>query len=146
MATPDGIFERLGGLDGCRRLATTFYARVGRDERLRRLFPHDFTGPSERLALFIAEVVGGPELYSFARGRPRLRKRHERFAIGPTERDAWLEQMRAALDTLALRRDDRDVLGDLFEEAASSLVNDSRGGQRRRRARTDRNPIAGRHG
>ena len=146
MGAPEGIFGRLGGLDGCRRLATTFYTRVGRDERLRRLFPRDFTEPSERLALFIAELIGGPELYSFARGRPRLRKRHELFAIGPTERDAWLEHMRAALDTLALGHDDRDVLDDLFEDAASSLVNDSRGGRRRRRARTDRNPIADRHG
>jgi hemoglobin len=143
----EGILDRVGGLAGCRRLASAFYARVGQDPRLRGLFPRDLTAPSERLALFLAELLGGPRLYSFARGRPRMRKRHERFAIGPADRDAWLENMRAALAAVVADTVAREALGVLFDDASASLVNDAIGGRRLRRPRTDQsNPIAGRHG
>jgi hemoglobin len=42
--------------------------------------------------------MGGPKLYSAAKGHPRLRQRHLPFAIGEAERDAWLFCMRGALD------------------------------------------------
>jgi hemoglobin len=146
-AAPGSFFDRIGGLAGCRRLVDAFYTRVAADERLRDLFPRDMAEPTERLARFVAELVGGPELYSFARGRPRMRRRHQRFAIGPGERDAWLENMRAALDDVAIGATERDELWRVFEEAADALVNDPTGGRRRRGTEIDRsNPISGRHG
>jgi hemoglobin len=142
------FFERIGGQEGCRRLTDAFYARVLRDPRLSALFPRDPAHASEHLALFIAELVGGPELYSLARGRPRMRRRHRAFAIGPREAEAWLEHMRAALDEVDLGERERDELWRLFELGAASLVNDPIGGRRRllRSQIGKANPIADRHG
>jgi hemoglobin len=143
-----GLFERIGGHETCRRLTDAFYARVLRDPRLSALFPRDATHASEHLALFVAELVGGPELYSLARGRPRMRRRHRAFAIGPREAGAWLEHMRAALDEVDVGERERDELWRLFEEGAAALVNDPVGGRRRlRRSEIGKaNPIADRHG
>ena len=142
------FFDRIGGHEGCRRLTDAFYARVVHDRRLSALFPREPARPSEHLALFIAELVGGAELYSLARGRPRMRRRHRAFAIGPREAEAWLENMRAALDEVDFGRRERDELRHLFELAAASLVNDPIGGRRRlRRSEIGKaNPIADRHG
>jgi hemoglobin len=49
--------------------------------------------------------------------------RHARFAIGETERDAWLRHMRAALDDLALDEKLDAQLWDYLVMAAHSLVN-----------------------
>src|SRR5262245_51131198 len=143
-AAPAPLFDRIGGHQGCRRLTDAFYARVAQDRRLSALFPRDPALPSEHLALFIAELVGGPPLYSLARGRPRMRRRHRAFAIGPREAEAWLENMRAALDEVDFGEPERDELLRLFELAAASLVNDPVGGRRRlRRSEIGRaNPIA----
>ena len=45
------------------------------------------------------------------------------FVIGPAERDAWLDHMRAALGTLGLPKDQHDVLWDYLERAAYFMVN-----------------------
>jgi len=128
-------------------LTTEFYQRVGRDPQLRLLYHRDLATPSEHLALFLAELLGGPELYSFARGRPRMRKRHQRFTIGPAERDAWLECMRGALDVVVEDGALRDELWHMLHVAAASLVNSPVGGRRLRRTETDAsNPLAGRFG
>src|SRR3712207_6943362 len=52
--------------------------------------------------MFLEQYWGGPTTYSQQRGHPRLRMRHAPFAIGAAERDAWLRNMRAAVDSLEL--------------------------------------------
>ena len=52
-----------------------------------------------------------------------MRKRHERFAIGPAEREAWLAQMGAAMAEAGLDEAARGALAGLFERAAADLVN-----------------------
>jgi hemoglobin len=49
--------------------------------------------------------------------------RHAPFVIGPAERDAWLDHMRAALGTLGLPKDQHDLLWDYLERAAYFMVN-----------------------
>jgi hemoglobin len=66
---------------------------------------------------------GGPRTYDELRGHPRLRMRHVRFAIGEAERDAWLHQMRVALDELALDEALDAQLWDYLVMAAHSLIN-----------------------
>jgi hemoglobin len=70
---------------------------------------------------------GGPGTYSEQRGHPRLRMRHARFVIGPTERDAWLRHMNSALDDLQtasrISEADAEELRAYLRMAANTLVN-----------------------
>ena len=54
------IYAQVGGLDTLRRLVNAFYRRVERDPVLRGMFPQGSTRRRERLALFLAQVFGGP--------------------------------------------------------------------------------------
>ncbi|BAP88480.1 globin [Burkholderiales bacterium GJ-E10] len=47
---------------------------------------------------YLVGWLGGPPLYVAERGSPRLRQRHQAFAIGDHERDAWMHCMRLALE------------------------------------------------
>jgi hemoglobin len=91
---------------------------------LRALYPEDDLGPAEdRLRLFLIQYWGGPTTYADERGHPRLRMRHAPFAIGPTERDAWLRAMRTAVNHAGLAAAHRDQLMGYFEMTAEHMVN-----------------------
>ena len=63
------IFEAAGGMDGMRRLAAAWHARVMADEVVSHAFSHGFQPQHvERLAAYWAEALGGPRLYSDAYG------------------------------------------------------------------------------
>lgn len=97
------LFEAVGGEPTFRRLVGAFYTRVRADEVLRPLYPEDeLDAAEERLRLFLIQYWGGPTTYSEQRGHPRLRRRHMPFRIGTAERDAWLRNMREALDEVGL--------------------------------------------
>jgi len=118
------IFELAGGEETFRLLVQRFYARVGEDPILRRVYPEeDLSGATERLTLFLIQYWGGPSTYSERRGHPRLRLRHQPFAIGRAERDAWLAHMRAAVESLELAPAVRKALLDYFETASTAMIN-----------------------
>src|ERR1700680_4789641 len=95
------VFELAGGEATFRLLVQRFYAGVAADPLLRAVYPdEDLSGATERLTLFLIQYWGGPTTYSDQRGHPRLRMRHQPFVIGQTERDAWLGQMTAAVDSI----------------------------------------------
>ena len=99
------LYDAVGGEPTFRKLVGGFYARVRADAVLRPLYPEDeLEAAEERLRLFLIQYWGGPTTYSETRGHPRLRRRHMPFSIGPAERDAWLQNMRAALDDVALEQ------------------------------------------
>ena len=52
-----------------------------------------------------------------------LRLRHQPFAIGQAERDAWLGHMTAAVDSLDLAPGVRKALLDYFETASAAMIN-----------------------
>jgi hemoglobin len=63
------IFEAAGGMDGMRRLAEAWHARVMADEVVSHAFSHGFhPHHTERLAAYWAEALGGPPAYSDAHG------------------------------------------------------------------------------
>lgn len=118
------FYDAVGGSDVFRRLVDAFYARVADDPLLRPLYPEAELEPAaERLRLFLEQYWGGPKTYSEQRGHPRLRARHAPFVIGPSERDAWLRHMRAALDSLALPPEHAAQLWEYLERAAYFMVN-----------------------
>src|ERR1044071_2485808 len=100
MASPESLYEAVGGTDTFDRLVAAVYRGVAEDEILRPLYPEEDLGPAEdRFRLFLIQYWGGPHTYSDQRGHPRLRMRHAPFKIGPAERDAWLRCMRIAGDS-----------------------------------------------
>jgi hemoglobin len=118
------VFELAGGEPTFRELVRRFYARVATDPVLRPVYPEeDLSGATERLTLFLIQYWGGPPAYSEQRGHPRLRLRHQPFAIGPRERESWLRHMTAAVDSLELAPAVRKALLDYFESASTAMIN-----------------------
>jgi len=120
----DTFFAAVGGEETFRRLVERFYAGVADDPVLRPLYPEEDLGPAaDRLRMFLMQYWGGPTTYSEQRGHPRLRMRHAPFPIGAAQRDAWLRNMRTALDSLGLPPAYERVLWDYLSSAADSLRN-----------------------
>ena len=118
------VYELAGGEPAFRKLVENFYARVADDPVLRAVYPdEDLSGATERLTLFLIQYWGGPTTYSERRGHPRLRMRHQPFAIGQRERDAWLGHMKAAVESLELAPPVRKALLDYFEAASLAMIN-----------------------
>jgi hemoglobin len=118
------VYELAGGEETFRLLVARFYSAVAKDDLLRAVYPEeDLSGATERLTLFLIQYWGGPSTYSERRGHPRLRLRHQPFAIGQTERDAWLRHMTSAVDSLDLAPAVRKALLDYFETASTAMIN-----------------------
>ena len=119
------FYEQVGGgRSPPRRLVAVFYQGVREDPVLLPLYPEeDLAGAEDRLALFLMQYWGGPRTYSETRGHPRLRMRHAPFPIGEVERDAWLANMRRAVDALGLEPEHDEQLWTYLTSAADSLRN-----------------------
>jgi len=118
------LYDLVGGEPTFRLLVRRFYEGVASDPLLRPLYPEeDLSGATERLSLFLIQYWGGPDTYSAQRGHPRLRLRHQPFAIGTAERDAWLRHMTAAVDSLELPPQVRKPLVDYFVTASTAMIN-----------------------
>lgn len=118
------VYEAAGGERTFRLLVERFYARVASDPVLRPIYPEqDLSEAAERLTLFLIQYWGGPNTYSAQRGHPRLRLRHQTFAIGQKERQAWLGNMTAAVDSLDLSQSVRKALLDYFDTASTAMIN-----------------------
>src|SRR3954468_13056125 len=112
------VYDAVGGMPFFTALVERFYARVARDIMLRPLYPDDLTPPAQHLALFLAQYWGGPTTYNEDRGHPRLRMRHQPFAIGVRERDRWMAAMTAALGEAGLEPELEQRFLDYFTMAA----------------------------
>ena len=118
------VYDLAGGEKTFRLLVERFYAGVAEDAVLRAVYPEeDRSGAIERLTLFLIQYWGGPTTYSDQRGHPRLRLRHQPFAIGKSERDAWLSHMTAAVESLEVAPEIRKALLDYFETASTAMIN-----------------------
>lgn len=109
-------------VDACRRLSEVFHARIDADPALRPLFPRSLVAPTEFLALFLAQRMGGPADYTARRGKTSLICRHAHLAIGAVEGERWLEHMRAAMLEVGLADDARAALEVFFVETAATLA------------------------
>jgi hemoglobin len=119
------FYEAVGGEETFTRLTRRFYQEVAADPVLLATYPTptDLRAAEEHLRLFLIQYWGGPSTYNDLRGHPRLRMRHVRFRITPTERDLWLKHMRTAQDELELPAPLDKQLWEYLVMAANSLVN-----------------------
>lgn len=123
MAERATLLESLGGEAGCRRLATEFYARVGRDAILRPLFPgKTLRCAIEEFAAFLIQFLGGDEEQTQHRWWLSLRESHARFRIGPAERRAWLKHMGATLKAAQIDEGTREVLRQFFLHSSAYVT------------------------
>src|SRR5215472_11965577 len=123
-APEQNLFYALGGREGCQRLASAFYAHVHEDPILRPLYlPHITNCPQHALAAFLTQFLGGPYDYGDRRWFGSLRAAHQRFAIGPQERAAWLATMFHAMDDIQIQEPARSALRWVFIQASAYLIN-----------------------
>ena len=117
-------FESFGGKDFFTNLVNDFYQEIINDPILKPMYPEDdIAGAIERLSLFLMQYWGGPTTYSENRGHPRLRMRHEQFAIDFKARDAWLKNMNIALNKQIISDENKTKLWNYLQMAADGMVN-----------------------
>lgn len=118
------FYTAVGGRPTFERLVRRFYEGVAADPPLRALYPEEDLEPAiERLTGFLEQYWGGPTTYSERRGHPRLRMRHQPFAVDTEQRDRWLTHMRAAVGELDLPPLYEAELWAYLERAAHAMVN-----------------------
>ena len=93
------LYEDAGGIEGLRRLSSAFYQRVLPDPLLAPVFATFTTTHVDHVAVWLAEVFGGPEEFT-ARlgGHHALLASHLGLAIRDEHRQRWLELMAEAID------------------------------------------------
>ncbi len=91
----------LGGEEGIRKLAETFYEvmdELPQAEKIRQMHAASLTDVKQKLFEYFAGWMGGPQHhYQQKYGTVCLTKPHKPFQIGPVERDQWLLCMDEAL-------------------------------------------------
>lgn len=120
------MFERVGGAVTIDRLVEAFYQRMDtlpEAKTIRAMHATDLGSVKNILKRYLSEWTGGPKLYSPEKGHPRLRQRHMGFAIGNTERDAWLLCMRGALEETVADDDARQELDAALTKLADWMRN-----------------------
>jgi hemoglobin len=118
------LLERIG-TEKVERLVAAFYARVDKDPVIRPLYGKTLTCAMRGLTDFMISWLGGPPAYDVPRAR--LRRRHAPFAIDARARDAWLANMKAAVQEVGIPATEARLLLAHLEFRAQVLVN--KGGQ-----------------
>lgn len=109
-------YQMIGGDAVVRALIERFYDLMDNVPEyyvIRKLHPADLGVSRDKLYMFLSGWLGGPQLYTDRFGHPMLRARHLPFAIGASERDAWIACMRQAADGLIA---DEKLRGWLLEQ------------------------------
>ena len=116
------LYERIGAKN-LRKLTRDFYLGIRNDEVLRPMYKDSLETAEERLYMFMAQYLGGPDDYNRQRGHPRLRKRHVIFPINEKAKEHWLANMESALDQSNIGENEKDFLWKYFQQTAEFLKN-----------------------
>jgi hemoglobin len=97
---PATLFEAIGGTDVLLRLSARFYDAVLTDPVLAPVFVNFTPTHRDRVAVWLAEVFGGPESFtSEYGGHQALLQAHLGLSITEEHRVRWMELMAAAVDS-----------------------------------------------
>lgn len=94
-------YHLLGGEEGVRRLATTFYdvmAELPQAAEIRHMHAENMDEIKQKLFEYLSGWMGGPRLYAEKYGTVCLTKPHQPYAINANHRDQWLLCMDEALE------------------------------------------------
>jgi hemoglobin len=117
------VYELIGDV-GFARLISAFYRRIPTDDILGPMYAgRDLAAAEWRLREFLVGRFGGPMRYIEKRGHPRLRMRHNPFAIDQTARNRWIRLMSAALEEVSMPTEADRLLRRFFDDSATFMIN-----------------------
>jgi hemoglobin len=100
------LFDWLGGMAALDRLTARFYERVKDNGVLAALFAQMPDGHPHHVALFLAEVLGGPSTYSEEHGgHPHMIGRHLGRHLSQAQRGEWVRLLLDTADEIGLPDD-----------------------------------------
>ena len=100
------LYQWLGGIDALERLTDRFYERVRTDALLGPVFAHMDAAHPRHVAAFLAEVLGGPSLYSSQHGgHPHMIRQHLNRHLDQTRRRRWVALLLETADDLGMPDD-----------------------------------------
>ena len=100
------LYEWAGGEAAFERLTQAFYRRVLKDDLLEPLFARMNPEHPTFVAMWLAEVFGGPDRYTKERGGyPHMLARHVGKAITEPQRRRWINLLADAADEVGLPTD-----------------------------------------
>ena len=100
------LFEWAGGTGAFVRLTDAFYARVVEDDLLAPLFARMSPEHARHVAVWLAEVFGGPATYTEEHGGyPHMVSMHLGMAITEPQRRRWVNLIQDAADDVGLPDD-----------------------------------------
>ena len=125
------LYAWVGGMDALDRLTTRFYERVRSHEMLAAVFAQMPSDHPHHVALFLAEVLGGPAEYSERHGgHAHMVQRHLNRHLTHEQRRAWMALLLDTADELGLPDDPefRSALVGYLEWGSRLAVINSQGG------------------
>ncbi len=120
------LYELLGGKEGVRALAGSFYdtmKRLPEARRIRDMHPEDLQSTCEKFTLFLCGWLGGPALYKEKYGPLNLTGLHALLHINEDDRDMWLTCMEIALQQQDIEEDMQKLLVKRFRVPAEKICN-----------------------
>jgi len=112
------------GEQGITDIVAAFYRKVPTDDILGPMYPSDdLEKAQERLRDFLIYRLGGSQKYIQERGHPRLRMRHNPFAIDVKARHRWIKLMTEAINEVGIDAKDSALMLAFFEHLATFMIN-----------------------
>jgi hemoglobin len=103
---PPTLYEWAGGMEAFERLTSAFYERVHDDEFVGPLFAQMADDHPHHVAMWLAEVFGGPDAYTSEHGGyPHMLSKHLGVAITEEQRARWAQLIALAADDAGLPSD-----------------------------------------
>ena len=100
------LYEWAGGMTALDRLTEVFYREVHEDELLAPVFAHVGDDHPHHVAVWLAEVFGGPAAYTEGHGGyPAMLAHHVGLSITPEQRTRWATLIAAAAEEAGLPAD-----------------------------------------
>jgi hemoglobin len=100
------LYEWAGGMESFERLTEAFYKRVRADDIVGPLFANMPGDHPHHVAMWLAEVFGGPTAYTEELGGyPRMLSKHLGLAISERQRARWAQLIGLAADDAGLPSD-----------------------------------------
>jgi hemoglobin len=121
----DQTFQAAGGIDGIQQLVEDFYAVMSNKDSaavIRDMHPDDLTASIDKLARFLCGWMGGPKRYSEKYGVIAIPPAHSHLPVGESEKQAWLDCMREALDRQDYPDELKEYLIEQLTVPASRIV------------------------
>jgi len=106
MSETPTLYEWAGGTEAFVRLTDAFYRRVTEDDLLGPLFARMDPEHAKYVALWLAEVFGGPAVYTDEHGGyPHMVAKHIGMNITEPQRRRWVNLIQDAADEAGLPED-----------------------------------------